>query len=92
MTLPTASIEQYEALRQNALEPGRIFSVVPLGAVLVVKNGMAGWMRRWSQVGDPAAPAASLPLHPAGDEAGWQRELTVLLAEMTATHLPSIGS
>lgn len=90
MTLPTASIEQYEALRQNALEPGRIFSAAPLGAVLVVKNGMAGWMRRWSQVGDPAA--ASLPLHPAGGEAGWQHELTVLLAEMTATHLPSTGS
>jgi len=90
MTSPTASIEQYEALRQNALAPGRIFSVAPLGAILVVKSGMAGWMRRWSQVG--VTTPAPLPFHPAGDEAGWQRELTVLLAEMTATHLPSTGS
>jgi hypothetical protein len=90
--LSSASAEQYEALRQNAVTREPIFSADPLGAILVVKNGVAGWMRRWDQVFGTASPdtPSSLP-HPT-DEPRWRDELAMLLAEMTAPHLRSTSS
>lgn len=92
--LAPACAEHYEALRQNAVAREPVFSPEPLGAVLVVKNGVAGWMRRWGEICGPTAPAAPRPLsYPhADDAAGWHHELAVLLAEMTAPHLRSISS
>ena len=85
----SASSEHYEALRRNALECGRIFSRDPLGAMLVVTTGVAGWMRQWRQVSGEiiAAPSLSRPLSCPPPEPGWQHELTVLLAQMSARHL-----
>lgn len=81
---PSGSAEQYEALRQNAVTREQIFSVAPLGAILVVKNGVAGWLRQWRQVSSesiaaPSRPAPRSPLAP-----GWQHDLTLLLAQMSA--------
>jgi hypothetical protein len=91
----SASSEHYEALRRNALECGRIFSGDPLGAILVVKAGVAGWIRQWRQVSGEiiATPSTPLPRSCPQYEPGWQHELTVLLAQMSARHLrPSLSA
>jgi len=85
-----ACTEHYEALRQNAVTREPIFSTAPLGAVLVVKSGVAGWMRRWGQV--CSETNRSSPLLPAANEPNLHRELAMLLAAMTAPHLRSTSS
>jgi hypothetical protein len=73
-----ASSEQYEALRRHAVERGQVFSAEPLGMMLVVKTGLASWMRQWQEIS--SAPAGT-------QEPGWQHDLTRLLAQMTARQL-----
>jgi hypothetical protein len=91
--LPLAATEHYEALRRSAVTREPVFSAAPLGAILVVKHGVAAWMRRWGQVGGaPAAPTPSAPLPLPTAEPRWQRDLALLLAEMTAPHLRSTSS
>lgn len=85
-SFPTASTAQYEALRQNAVARAPVFSAAPLGAILVVKTGVAGWMRECRQLSGAVPttwPPPSRP--PAGPD--WQHELTLLLAQMTGRHL-----
>jgi hypothetical protein len=94
-SLTSTSAAQYEALRQHALERGRIHAREPLGAVIVVERGMAGWMRCWREVSGPTAAPESVPplLYPCScDKSKWQHELTVLLAEMTRPLLQSAAS
>ena len=87
--LAANSVAQYEALRPSAVARAPVFSVVPLGAILVVKSGVAGWLQQWQQMAGAivVAPAESRP--PAGlpNAPVWQRELTLLLAQMSARHL-----
>lgn len=84
----SASSEHYEALRQQAVERSQVFPTAPLGAILVVKTGVAGWMRQWKQVAEIiAAPALPVPLSRPPSEPGWQHELTMLLAQMSVRHL-----
>jgi hypothetical protein len=60
----------------------------PLGWVLLLSQGMAGWMRGWAGLAQtpPAAPVPRLALPPASL---WQPQLTELLAEMSLAHLPN---
>jgi hypothetical protein len=89
MKTPSATAEHYEALRRDAVTRERIFSADPLGAILVVKHGVAGWMQRWNQIcGTSATPEPSHFVPPTG-EPRWQHELAVVLAGMTAPHLRS---
>ena len=91
--LSSAGAERYEALRQNAVTREQVFSADPLGAILVVKTGVAGWMRRWDQVcRAPESPDQPTSLAPPTDEPRWQHELAILLAAMTAPHLRSTSS
>jgi hypothetical protein len=78
--------ERYESLRQHVLgEAGRLQSA-PLGLWLFIREGLAGWMRRWNQAPPVWASAKSLsPVLPLAS--GWQRELTFLLAQITTVHL-----
>jgi len=77
---------RYESLRQHFLGEQRRFETAPLGLLLVIRQGLAGWMRAWRQeplspsVRSQAAAALSIP-------ADWQRELTFLLAHLTTQHL-----
>ena len=92
MKAPTslAAVERYEALRQNAvaLVRERILSAEPLGAILVVQRGVAGWMHRWNEAaGTTARPAAALSGPTGWNEPGWQQELTLLLAQMSIRQL-----
>ena len=93
VVLPLAAAEHYEALRRSAVTRDQVFSAAPLGAILVVQYGVAAWMRRWGQVGGvPAAPTPSAPLPLPTAEPRWQRDLAMLLAEMTVPHLRPTSS
>lgn len=94
MMTPAAlpAVEHYEALRGSAvaLAGERFLPAEPLGAIMVVKTGVAGWMRCWREAaGVTARPAAaSAPSPPIiCDTQDWQHELTLLLAQMSFRQL-----
>lgn len=73
--------QRYEALRLHALSGRELLAVPPLGLHLLGYCGVAGWMKRWSEAVETSvlpAPASS-PLC----AAGWQEQLTLVLAQMT---------
>ena len=80
--------ERYESLRQHVLgEAGRLQSA-PLGLALLVREGLAAWMRRWNEAPPVSATARSPSLMlPWVTPSGWQRELIFLLAQITTVHL-----
>jgi hypothetical protein len=55
--------QRYEALRQLALTGSRILGADPLGWVLLLSQGMAGWRRAWAGLAQtpPSAPVPALP-------------------------------
>jgi hypothetical protein len=85
---PSLWAERYESLRRHALQAHQILGSDPLGLALLVQGGTAHWMRRWAASSpvpskSPPLPAAlSLPMPP-----DWQRELTLVLGQMTLQHL-----
>jgi hypothetical protein len=82
---PMALVEQYEALRPNTVASS-LPGVAAMGAILVVKTGVAGWVREWSRIAAGSlTPPSPLPRIPA--ESGWRSELTLLLAQITVRHL-----
>jgi hypothetical protein len=83
--------DRYESLRRHFLEDRQMLGTDPLGLVLFFRLGVAGWMRHWTTM--PTASQAPVPLAqsfqpPPVMTAGWQHQLTVVLAQMTARHLP----
>lgn len=86
-TVAGAWNQRYEALRQVAVTGNRILGTDPLGLVLLLRQGMAGWMRGWAGLVQtpPASPVPAPALPPASL---WQQQLTELLAEMSLAHLP----
>ncbi len=81
--------QRYEALRQLAIGGRQILESDPLGLVLLLRQGVAGWMRGWSEPTPMTTlPSASVPL-PAASASGWQQQLTQVLAEMSLAHLPN---
>jgi hypothetical protein len=89
-TTGTVWQQRYEALRQLAVGGRQILEAEPLGLVLVLREGVAAWMRRWSALAQtPPLPRASTPPAPAVPAAGWQHQLTEVLAAMSLAHLPS---
>ena len=80
--------ERYETLRQYVLEGCPVLGTDPLGLILLFQRGVAGWMRCWAQLVEPAFPRSVSLLPPSTTlPAPWQNPLTVLLAQMTAPHL-----
>jgi hypothetical protein len=80
--------QRYEALRQLAVEGRQILEAEPLGLVLFLREGVAGWMRRWPGLAQmPALQRVSIPS--AAPAVGWQHQLTEVLAAMSLAHLPS---
>ncbi|HEY5770114.1 MAG TPA: hypothetical protein VIS71_09745 [Terrimicrobium sp.] len=78
---------RYEELREGAAG-GLIGSDCP-GMSVLIRRGLVAWMRAWrdplsSATGVPACAAESHPI-PAGRS--WQREATLLLANMALSHL-----
>jgi len=58
-TEPAAWTERYETLRCYVLEGRALLQAQPLGLVLWMAKGMAGWMREWSKLSrpEPHSPA-----------------------------------
>jgi len=88
---PTAArswTERYEALRQYVLEGRQRLQAQPLGLALWVAQGMAGWMKQWTELITMPAPAVGLPAPASGPAlGGWQEQLTCVLAQMTLANL-----
>jgi hypothetical protein len=85
--------ERYESLRLLAMAGGQVFGADPLDLVLLLRQGMAGWMRSWSELGERASGApVPAPRSPLSTTPQWQRQLTELLAQMSFAHLPSVST
>jgi hypothetical protein len=86
--LPATWRQRYEALRQHVLEQPPILSADPFGLVVLVAQGLAGWMHHWGATAAESSPSSvppRLPRCPTGPQ--WQQQLTHLLAQMTTQHL-----
>ncbi len=87
---PSATwVERYETLRRHVLDRRAGLALEPLGLVLWLAQGMAGWMCSWAKAVEapPPSPAmvAPLPLFPATSL--WQQQITLLLAQITVQRL-----
>jgi hypothetical protein len=87
---PATWKQRYEALRQLAAAESLVLGMDPLGLVLLLRQGVAGWMRSWSgliettvETPAPASPPPVIPTSP------WQQQVTELLAQMSLAHLPN---
>lgn len=81
---------RYEQLRQQVLEPGATLTQDRWGLSLLIRKGLAGWMRIWR---DPVAGVeqANTPSQAPSDcqVASWQRQATLLLANMALSQYPT---
>ena len=79
--MATAATAGYESLRRAVLEGGG--GERELGFALLIRQGMAGWIRAWSAGPAPARPAAGPMLGPGiAVPAGVRGEVTHLLVTM----------
>jgi hypothetical protein len=85
--------ERYETLRRHVLSGGELWETQPLGLVLWLARGMAGWMWQWTQVKEwtPWPAQARLPVCHRPED-GWQRQMTLVLAQMTLGHFQLGGT
>lgn len=86
-TTTAAWKQRYEVLRQLAVAGSQILEADPLGLVLLLRQGVAGWMRSWSRLAQ-TPPAQRMPTPVILPRSQWQQQLTGLLAEMSLAHLP----
>ena len=78
---------RYEQLRQQVVAPNATLAQDRWGLSLLLRKGMAGWMRLWQDPVAPAhqpAPVQGLPS--SGPVPGWQPQATLLLANMAFSH------
>jgi hypothetical protein len=74
---------RYEQLRQQALEPKATLAQDRWGLSLLLRQGLAGWMRRWQDpaaASEPAVPPPSVSF--SAPTPGWQQQATLLLTNM----------
>lgn len=85
---PQLWTERYENLRRHALEAHPILGNDPVDLALLAQGGVALWIRQWVA---PAPLPGNSPTLPAPVSAAmapdWQRELTLVLGQMTLQHL-----
>ena len=87
-TEPAVWTERYEVLRRYVLEGRALLQAQPMGLVLWLAKGMAGWMSEWSKLSQPEPQSPTAVWLPRCPSTGsWQAELTILLAQMTLPHL-----
>ncbi|MFN0128004.1 MAG: hypothetical protein ACKV19_15090 [Verrucomicrobiales bacterium] len=80
--------QRYEALRREALAPQPLLPATPLGLCLLMRHGVAEWMRRWL-LGPPAlsSPAFAGQPAPAVPMMEERDQLALLLAQVAMRHL-----
>lgn len=88
--IPSATwVERYETLRRHVLDRRDGLALEPLGLVLWLAQGMAGWMGSWAKAVEVPLPSpamvAPLPMFPATSL--WQQQITLLLAQITVQRL-----
>jgi len=78
---------RYEQLRQQALEPSATVAQDRWGLGLLIRKGVAGWMRAWR---DPSGcfdmAAVDQVTSVSAPRCSWQQEATLLLANMALSH------
>lgn len=83
---PQCWTRRYEELREEAVRG--VIAWDCRGASVLIRHGVATWMRAWreplSPSGTPTVEAENRPITPGGS---WQREATLLLANMALSHL-----
>jgi hypothetical protein len=87
---PSATwVERYETLRLHVMDDRPVLDLEPLGLVLWLAQGMAGWMGCWVEAvaAPPPSPAVVPPLRTVPTSSFWQQQLTLLLAQITIQHL-----
>jgi hypothetical protein len=85
--------ERYESLRRHCLDRPRPFEATPFGLVILRDKGLAHWMRRWiDSTLVPQPRSGQEPRSQSGTSpvSGAQLQLTLLLAQMATTHLPTL--
>jgi hypothetical protein len=74
---------RYEQLRQQALAPGLTLTQDRWGLSLLIRKGMAVWMRVWQDPGGSVESTfASDPVPLLGAPKAWQQQAKLLLANM----------
>ena len=93
LATPAAAWKQrYEALRQTALAGGQALGAEPFGLVLLLRQGVATWMRRWPEPAATQTREPALLLPSVSPPPQWQQQLTTLLAQMSLAHLSNSPS
>lgn len=86
---PALWSQRYEVLREHALSASVLAGARPMGLIVVVRHGLAEWMRRWRESLDPAPDSSP----PGIDRRAWlptpewQSQLTLVLVQMAVPHL-----
>lgn len=91
---PAASWKQrYEALRQLVVAGNPLTGTEPLSLAVLLRQGVARWMRSWPRTtqtaGDAALPPVAPPVVPTPQ---WQQQLTAVMAQMSLAHLSPIAT
>ena len=88
ITPPVSWTDRYEALRRYVVNGGHVFETHPLSLAIWLAQGMAGWMRGWTQAVEVAPSPAVVPLPVQfAATALCQQQLTLLLAQITVQRL-----
>ena len=77
---------RYEKLRQQALEPSDTSALDRWGLGLLLRKGIAGWMRAWRDPSCCSDMSAADQFTSMSLPRSWQQEATLLLANMALSH------
>ena len=79
---------RYEQLREQVLAGESLIGTDRRGLTLLIRQGMAAWMRaRHDPLCCPAAAALEVEALPMSLRESWQQEATQLLVNMALSHL-----
>jgi hypothetical protein len=80
---------RYEQLREQALAGHSLIVTDCRGSALLIRQGMAAWMRAWHEPLSSSAATAALgaETRPMSLTEAWQQEATRLLVNMALSHL-----
>jgi len=84
---------RYEQLREQVLAGNSLIATDCRGLALLIRQGMAGWMRAWHDPLSCSAATAALGAEapPIRLTETWQQEATRLLVNMALSHLRHKG-
>jgi hypothetical protein len=84
--------ERYESLRRHFLQEDLLLPARPLGLAVLLRQGLACWMRAWQSHGQAERAAPPAPAQPWTPPPAplWQQELTQLIAQMTLQQLQPV--